>query len=632
MTNSEYQNVNYGYPPYRMVSDQPQASHRVSTDSIAKASALDAKESLRKIFEAMDPQQSTIDSRDPIEKLNCSERFNKSKYNFNHMSHQVEFKSKERHFGSERAELIPTVEKAIIQFSKKINYLQDQIDRVNKQLASRRTSSSELVSLSKQLKTLEQQLGLYQTFKKEAETKFNDPTDTYRTWLTSQFFDEKLNLDVPDYEKRVASYFPGLINLNYHEYIKGDPADGKGDPADGTVGFARCGAITDFSNPMTNLQELREWSEEWSNSLSARDKFLTEHRNVKDSPPSQPKQRVDYARTINLEQVIAKREAYLNEQMLQLIETQVEKNLASLDLDQPFRLFHLGLMNETNTDGKTFHEGNFIRDMQTIFGDFNSKTLIFDGEGPYVDAEGNIHLSHHREGKKVVLETYFANVSVQGALKDDSLQDECNQTTLDAFTRLAPAKLKLRIDDLKAKLAKGKSNSEVARDFLKLALDLGIISSTGCRKGKDRTGVVSGLVTRACLYDDIDNSTLTEAEKTKLKDKFGNTLLDKDSVASWVVWNNTKIVVLKVTEFLITGVSSVNRMKYYFKQMSIVADMAVTGLKKKIPNPSKTVKNFAEGITKFFQEQFKPKIKSRVETAAGRILRFSKKIFNSFKS
>lgn len=553
---------------------------------------------------------------DPLNKLSSSQKFNKSKYNFNTDSHQVHFSDRAILYGSERAELIHTVPKIIHQYDCKLTYLAEQRKMLEKEFATSPLGEESYSLYKQELNQIDKEIELYKSYKSKAEKHLSNEEDPSRTWLTSQFFDEKLARDIDDYESRVSDYFPGgPINLNYHSFL--------GAISGRFVGLARCGAIADFSHPLISLSELREIGKK---SLTEREKILRESTDIRDSSRKSPKQFIDYIRTPILDDLIIKREIGLNEQMLQLIETQIDKN--PLQFDQPLRLFHLGLMNENNSDGKTFHEGKIIGDMADTFERFNGKTLIFDGTGPYIDKEGKIHLSKNLGGKSVVLETFFANVSVQGSLKKQDLQNQMNQQTLDRFLEIAPDEKKGEILNLKQKLASGSSSSSLARDFLRIALDSGVISSTGCRKGKDRTGLVCGLVARSYLNEEIDKTGLKSAKSKELKNRFAESLLSEDSVASWVVWNNTRIVVLKVTAFVISGVSYFKRLHYYLKQTGLVIDMAKIGIKRKIQQlPSYDKKN----ITEIFQRTktlFTTSVEPLLKRTSTRIAR----IFNRIKT
>lgn len=422
-------------------------------------------------------------------------------------------------------------------------------------------------------------------------------------FIKSSFYRDELGKVVNNSREKNYSEAVNQISLGAavnFRYQKGE-AGGK------ETGFFRLGVITDPRNGFTHLGELKAFSK---NSKLLQDKLKIlgkKHQKYLKSPEKNRAklEATQYAiaqlHPQQLGETIREREFVLENQMLQLVQGQVEKNLAKIQMDEKqtiLPLVHVALLNreidKVDPSGWVHNEANEMADMHEIFKEFAGKILIFDGKGPYIDVDGNVHLAQSLIGedgkaRQMKLDSTFVNISVQGHCKNDGIQREINKDSIPHLIAIATKKaqaapqnkeiregLKLLLD-VERKLKEDKSTYQIAEDLSVAFLKLGIPLSIGCLSAKDRTGYVGARLIVHFVGEEMENHPqLQESPNAfkKLKHKFELSVLDKDACATKTVEDNTKVNVLKCSAFSLPGYSAgvagkARRLGYYIQQASI---------------------------------------------------------------
>ncbi len=376
------------------------------------------------------------------------------------------------------------------------------------------------------------------------------------------------------------------------------------------IGFFRLGVITDQKNGLTNLKELKELA----NNRPSLDKKITQLKEKFQHLSKDFKKNYAMLNAYNyalsqldpyhIQTTIQERRHTLSCQMLQLIQGQIEKNLKifSDDPSQPvlnplstFDLIHLGLLNPKLNDIRTdigwvHDEFNQIMDMHEIFSEFNGKTIFFDGKGPCIDSDGNIHVNQLLKNplgnvRWTTLRTHFINISVQGHTKNDGLQQLINQKSMPELIKIAhqkaqehPSKQSFQsglqlLLTVQKNLKKSKSNYSLAESFSVAILKLELVFSMGCFGAKDRTGLVAGRTAVLFIHEELENHPKLKKQPKvlhKLKKRFSESVLSKDKCAARIAYENTQMDVLKCSPIILPGFGPYRRFSYYGEQAKAV--------------------------------------------------------------
>lgn len=494
-------------------------------------------------------------------------------------------------FGKEHIERMEVKEGLIEIQKKKMTNFKNKLEGKQKKLKilKKKEKTPEVVNkrhlYKKQIESLRQKIDKCEKTIARAEQLDEE-------WFRSSYFRDLLEKHHA-FDKAAEEYLSAPVNLRYHTYENN--------------GFCRLGVITDPRNGWTNLQELKDIHQALKNNdktlLLNKISFLIEQRNLfLKKGEMQKVASIDYAlaglkdiRT--LEKNIAERRNVLTEQMLQLVIEQVNKNqkkITSMKSGDTFDLVHLSLLNPKNSEldknGWMHDETNSMLDMVEIFTEFGidlkndrAKKLIFDGEGPFIDDQGNIHLpkleNQSQMPQELILDTIFLNISVQGHTKNDGIQREINQK---AFQKIKSKKEtsenfeSLRL--IEADLGKKKSSYKIAEELSIALLKNGMILSIGCLSAKDRTGVVADRIIIHFFEEDIikkqqeDPVNFSKSKVRKLIHLYRISLFNPDSPAVLVVKDNTGSVFIKCSVFYIhkfsEGISGKIRRLSYFEEQA----------------------------------------------------------------
>lgn len=294
-----------------------------------------------------------------------------------------------------------------------------------------------------------------------------------------------------------------------------------------------------------------------------------------------------------VDKLITKKQLFLNDQMLHLIEAQVKGNPQVVQGNK-FTIVHEGLLNENlrrvDPSGLLLDEGQFMEEMADTFKRFAGKKLIFDGTGPYIDLNGNVHLAEKQltetgAPKTVQLKTVFANFTVQGSTKNNPRQAKLNREAIARVQLLIPKsapELTKRLIAIESELKKGKSNFDLASEFFSLMLDLRkivphVAISEGCFSAKDRTAVVAETgITMSGLRPTVEKAHPNAPKKTRsILAKLSERLFDvKSGISGLVSEQNTGSRLLKVSAFFWPGIGKTinaiaKRVLYLGKQTEV---------------------------------------------------------------
>lgn len=374
------------------------------------------------------------------------------------------------------------------------------------------------------------------------------------------------------------------VNFHYQKAELGEEGDKE------TVGgHFRVGVMAYHANTHTNLQELEELRKPENKEklqdkiLELQDKMISLEGLEKDQKKIQSYE-FAISQLKDIDNAITERKFILRSQFLPLASGQVEKYFDKITDDQTtFSITHLGLLDpkksKLDETGWMHSEGNQLADMEAVFKDFNGKKLIFDGKGPGIDAEGNIHLAQEKKDnagnpKELKLETNLINISVQGSGVDKS-RIEANKDLVKNLIKQAESKfpdghegIKL-LNSVLARLEK-ESNLQLAEDIGFALTELDMPLSVGCLSAKDRTGFVSARIIFRHLAKDMPPDVAKRLAKT---------ILYKTRNAAQIVKKNTarlvKVLkkfeelptVLKLKSMHFPGFNLIDRASYAKKQL-----------------------------------------------------------------
>ncbi len=459
------------------------------------------------------------------------------------------------------------------------------------------------------------------------ENTLKNAQKTSGEFIGSQFFRDELGTIVKqsknqsDYNTRLNSVCLGApVNFRYQKFEGGNK----------NVGFFRVGVMTDLRNGFTHLKELKEIKKELTKNSSSPilkkklEELKAKEKNLSSSPTESNaaallavRYAINQLQSENLDNTIEERRHILNNQMLQLVQGQVEKNLKKIQSDTnqtSLSVTHLGLLNRTtdtvDATGWSHNEAAEMEDMSEIFVEFAGKTLIFDGQGPFIDSDGHIHLAQKIEDsskgiKRLTLETDFVNISVQGHTKNDGIQAEINKNNMTKLLKTAEKKVLNNPHNLEYKqgftllskvakdLEQGKSSYKLAEKFSIALLYLDEPLSIGCLSAKDRTGYVGGRAVLHFVKNNImahpnfkakqpslglskQENIETQVKKKKiakkqkkLVKKFNKQVVSESSSGAQVIYDNTGIKIYKCSALTLPGLPQADRIMYLAKQAAI---------------------------------------------------------------
>lgn len=423
-----------------------------------------------------------------------------------------------------------------------------------------------------------------------------------KTWIDSNYFRDHLKAAksmnsknkeeaLTAYKEAVASYISAPVNYRLHNMTAGQ----------NSYSVLRTGVMTDLTNGYTDLQELEEILQSESSKSTGKqpknrnvmtldekkkelNKVIKNHKN---------KPRIIATATFALEQIadidtlkktIELRKEILQRQMLQLVLTNTERALKESGKisDGNLWIAHLALLNRKTDSidetGWVHNEEHEIKDMAAIFKNFDGKKIILDGEGPYIDIEGNVHLPilpdlERGDPAIIHLNTLFFNTTVQGHEKNDGIQKDINDEGMRKLKRYFKGQLPESYEKKIINRLNKESTYRLAEDMLYELMDTKIQCSVGCLSAKDRTGFVCARLAYRLAkkhFDDTAKSAQKEchiAKKKQILDQFKLHPLSKSNPAAKVVYDNTGIHLLKVTPLQLPGLkNSPARLKYYKKQ------------------------------------------------------------------
>lgn len=423
----------------------------------------------------------------------------------------------------------------------------------------------------------------HQKAAENAKNKLEGDSDVKnKDWIDSNYFRRMLSSNPRMTFKEIAQLFVSApVNMRYHSVALEDSGR--------SAGFYRLGVVTDPTNGWTNLKELKEMAagdEEGQQKKIDRISGILEKAGSKKSNP-RIKQSADFAceQLFDLEKTIERRRQILQDQMLQLVVGQVEKNAASicgLENGGQFNMVHLSLLNprlkNLDPSGWMHDEENQILDMYEIFKEFRGKELIFDGKGPFIDDQGRIHLPQGGPGwpKQVTLNPVFLNTSVQRHTKNDGIQAQINREGFSELRRVLSESESVEnrealqlLDAVEQQMEAGKSNYSIAELIGVSIMSAKMALSSGCMSAKDRTGLVAALIVHDILSKGVDEQYADRPMgfRKKVKTMFAHKILDESGPAARVILDNTGESILKCCTPRFPKISLAKRVHYAFKQI-----------------------------------------------------------------
>jgi hypothetical protein len=389
-----------------------------------------------------------------------------------------------------------------------------------------------------------------------------------KNWFSSNYFRDLLKIHHP-FTEAIKKYISIPINMRYHELRKGDNTR--------AVGLCRLGVLSDMRNGWFSLKYLQDLNlKNHPERIKQIDKKIQDIKHYIDFSflyrlTDGQKESAMYGLQLlenlkkdptQLKSMIQERKNILIQQMLPYLITQIKHNpslvqAALKENNGMFNLAHVCLLNQKkkqfDSTGWMHDERVEMEDMYTIFKEFNGKTIIFEKiDTKEVLIKDEIHLKYpdtELEGKKIKLNTFFLNYSVQGNTKNDGIQQIINQEQLNHLQEKTGIDVNSQVKQKKL----GYSQAEEALYTLLNNQQLAV--STGCLSGKDRTGFVCARLMQRFLRPLIgEKNTPTPFEKDIIK---------PNSLASKVVQENTpKVHVLKVNPLEhLPGFNSLDKVK-----------------------------------------------------------------------
>lgn len=433
------------------------------------------------------------------------------------------------------------------------------------------------------------------------------------SWLASPFVRDQIR------DNRPEDIPSSMINLRIQKFVSPTSKIG-------SFSFARHGAIQDSKDPGNTIQELELYIKEGPKSkalaaeIKRRENLITKFSKKKKNAQKAaavtrsliPLKQIQQGKPEAAKKLIEEKKRFTNDQMLQLVTAQINSKaslLPNVKNNAPLIMTQLSLLNEkkatVHKTGLIMDEGRMITEMSDTFKRFEGKKVIFDGKGPFIDEQGNIHsekklLLANNKPKQLTLKPLFTNFTVQRNTTNGKIQREINRTSLNNLhkemdilyhqkhTELTTLKklnntdpkklealeqefqklkdLKVKLTAIQTKLANNQSNYGIACDYFPLLVeftrlrqgpDALMVSGVNCFSGKDRTGIVAAVtVHRSGVKPAVQKLESDPKEQRKIISGYAHRILyDPGSIGAQVLSENTGTTIYKVSSLIIPEVS-----------------------------------------------------------------------------
>lgn len=375
-----------------------------------------------------------------------------------------------------------------------------------------------------------------------------------------------------------TAYIPALVNLRSQSVeVEGNTKSI----------LNRSGAISDYRNGNTNLLELKDLQSSLAEASSVSDLSKIQIRVLRRAIPELDKFSATKTKGVTITQIknlvdraIIDRQFVLENQALQDIVQHVANiqasghNLAeTLASKENFSIGRVSMLDGVkppkNDGGFALNEANQMQDMVAIYDLLDGKTLVFDGKGPFLDEEGDIHMPFEvtdHEGAPVSkeLHTIYFNISAQGNVKNEGIQEQINRKAiqqlqsevkkqcfqlinegrLEESNLLASQFTKLHHALILETVTDGFS---VAEDTAMLLMEIDVSLSINCFSGKDRTGLLAALITFNALKEELIKLELEPEKHSRVLANWGRQLMSDGHIAPGVVKDCTGFSALKLS-------------------------------------------------------------------------------------
>lgn len=398
-----------------------------------------------------------------------------------------------------------------------------------------------------------------------------------KLWISTNHFRDDINRR-KDFKESAKRYLFAPINFRRHRFGASTL----------NQSALRLGAICDPTNGFTNLKELKALDKaERQAGYKIKELEELKEKIKGERASAQQMDSIDFAieELKNIPKTLIKRREGLSMQMLSYIEqhmTNPENKVADMENGETFIFFQLSALNprlqKLDRTGWMHDESNMMLDMAEIFKEFEGKKVICDGEGPYIDADGAVHLSErflNEDGtpKEIELMPLFANKSVQRTKQNVGAQVYINLHFTDKLNELKNIFPK---ESVRAARHEANRKESTYSSAVKLLRELAAHVPVGinCAGAKDRTTVlVHNLVTEASeknLEKLEKEGKVSKKRANEAKRKIRARIFSKKSAAAEMAYDNTGVKVLKVTPLILPGhkdpKSLAKRVTYYGKQ------------------------------------------------------------------
>lgn len=450
-----------------------------------------------------------------------------------YMENAYRFKGQE--IGKEtvkRSNVIATLKKG---YEDKIAYLKGQLESVDRSPTQKEQISLQMINEMRNLEKVE-----------KCDQK-------QETWAASSSY-RRLLEHSETLDEAHENYIPACVNLRTQQvFVEGEIKSS----------FNRSGAVSDYRHGHTNLVEMGE-----AYSRLTADAGLASKDSLNASEPirAELRKKIEERREVCVTQALQD----LSDHFTQLAHGDF-KALLQAEAVVYGRVSMLDGLKPGRKDGDfVLNEKNQMLDMQVTYEYLNGKTLVFDGTGPFVDLENNIHIPVviSNEDKIAVskpLQTIYFNISTQGNIENEGPQQKINERALEQMRSavqkacLALVKsgdhdkaqaLESRLQSLSkalgegGKVSNGFKSAEVASLILQ---EIGALLSINCFSGKDRTGLLAEMLALNYLKNELARLGVKEKSIKVTVAKWGRQTMAPDGLASKVVKDNTGFRTLKVT-------------------------------------------------------------------------------------
>ncbi|MBS0636691.1 MAG: hypothetical protein JSS12_04200 [Verrucomicrobia bacterium] len=379
------------------------------------------------------------------------------------------------------------------------------LEQAHRQLYRKKQELEGLPPTPERQKELAEVNGKIKANAQQRQNLIDDSTASKRRFFDSNYHRDFMKsalagktLNGSTYEEIASRTSPGLVNARAIKLLK----------PDGEQGLLRLGVMSDLTNGATNLRELKEIKN--GNATlqgSAVASLLERMKGYPVGSPAHASLQMAVKQLSEPEKTYEMRKGRMTLQMLQYLAVQAERVDPSKIQGDTWNVVDVRLLTPSKDEmdvesGWLHNETNELLDMQEIFKEFNGKTVVLDGRGPFVDDDGKVHLPIDGEGKELKLNAALLNISIQGDSSKNEVQQQVNQ---EAIAQLENHEALQQDDNWKGMLEllkKGESNGTVAEMAVTALVKSGCTVSVGCLSAKDRTGWVVGRTVIKLMADD----------------------------------------------------------------------------------------------------------------------------------